>query len=139
MCWYFNLQLFWIGHQHVTVNRSQEHSTGTLFNSSSVLVVIDSTPEKKYGAPSCPHDKGTGALLISGERNWCNTVFRRKELVHNCSEEKETCALLFLGEGNRCATLMRRRKLVLNCFQEKGTGALLFSGEGSRCSTLLTF
>ena len=57
--------------------------------------------EKKSGAPSCLQEKGTGALLISGERNWCSTVIK----------EKETGAILLM-------------------FQEKGTGALLFSGEG---------
>ena len=120
----------------LSVDRSQEHSTGTL---GSVLVVIDCTQEKKSGAPSCPQEKGIGALLISGGRNWCTTIFRRRELVHNCFEEKETCALLFLGEGNECTTVIRKRKLVLYCFQVKGIGALLFSREGNRCSTLLTF
>ena len=79
-------------------------------------MVIDCTQEKKSGAPSSPQDKGAGALLISGEINWCNTVFRRRELVHNCYEEKETCALLFLEEGNRYTAVIRRRKLVLYCF-----------------------
>ena len=58
-------------------------------------MVIDCTQEKKSGAPSCPQDKGTGALLISGERNWCNTVS---------------------GEGNWCTTVLRRRKHVLYSF-----------------------
>ena len=30
-------------------------------------VVINYTQEKKSGAPSCPQEKGTGALLISGK------------------------------------------------------------------------
>ena len=70
--------------QHVTVS----------MNSGSVLVVINCTQEKKSGAPSYPQEKGTGALLISGERNWCSAVFRSRELVHYCSKEKETCAVI---------------------------------------------
>ena len=93
--------------QHVTVS----------MNSGSVLVVINCTQEKKSGAPSYPQEKGTGALLISGERNWCSTVFRSRELVHYCSQEKETCAILFSGE-----------KLVHYCSQEEETSALLFLG-----------
>ena len=47
----------------------------------------------------CFQEKGTGALLIAGEGNWCSTVFRRKALVHYCSQEKGTGALLIAGEG----------------------------------------
>ena len=39
----------------------------------------------------------TVAILFSGERNWCSTVLRRRELVHYCSQEKGTVALLFSG------------------------------------------
>ena len=53
----------------------------------------------------CSQEKGTGALLIAGEGNWCSTVFK----------EKDTGALLF----------SRMRKLVYYCSQEKKTGALL--------------
>ena len=61
--------------QLVTVDRSQEHSTGTVLDSRSVLVVINCTQEKKSGAPSCPQEKVTGALLFSGEGNWYSSVF----------------------------------------------------------------
>ena len=43
----------------------------------------------------CFQEKGSGALLFSGERNWCTTVLRRRELVHYCSQEKETSAYCF--------------------------------------------
>ena len=60
--------------------------------------------KKKSGAPSCLQEKGTGALLISGERNWCSTVFRRRKLVLYSFHEKGTGALsttvLMIGEGN---------------------------------------
>ena len=52
-------------------------------------------------------EKGTGALLFSGEGNRCSTAFRREQLYY-CFKDKETDALLF---------------------QEKGSGTLLFSGE----------
>ena len=78
--------------------------------------------------------------MILGERNWCSTDLRRRDLVFYCSQEnkngtlllsrkkkKETGALLFLGEENRCSTVFRRSDLVLNCSQEKETGALLLS------------
>ena len=58
-----------LGHQHVTVNSSQEHSTGTLLNSGGVLVVINCTQENKSGASSCSQEKGTDALPISEEGN----------------------------------------------------------------------
>ena len=82
----------------------------------------------------CFQKKGSGALLFSGEGNWCSTVlnkketgagcytvyvFRRMDLVLYFSQEKEYGALMF----------SRRRKLVLYCFLEKGTVVLLFSGE----------
>ena len=38
----------------------------TLLSSGSEVVVINCTQDKKYGAPSCPQEKGTGALMISG-------------------------------------------------------------------------
>ena len=69
------------GHQQFTVNRSLEHSTGTLSNSGSVLVVIKCTQENKSGDPSCPQEKVTGALLISIEGNWCSTDINRRKLV----------------------------------------------------------
>ena len=99
-------------------------------------------------------EKGTGALLFSGEGNWCSVVFRRRKLVVYSFQEKETGALsttvhrigegnrcstvlmrrkkvlyCFSGEGNWCSTVLRRRGKVLYCFQEKETGALQFSGE----------
>ena len=89
-------------------------------------MVIKFTQEKKSGAPSCPQEKETGALMISRERNWCSTVFMRRELVHSCSQEKETGAQLF----------SRRRELVHYCYQEKETGAILLSGEGNRYCTV---
>ena len=61
----------------------------------------------------CFQEKETGALLFSGEGNWCSTVFRRRELVLYCFQEKETGALMFSN----------RRKQVLYCSQEKETGA----------------
>ena len=46
-------------------------------------------------------DKGSGALLFSGERNLRSTayVFRRRGLVHYCSREKGDGAVLigFIG------------------------------------------
>ena len=60
--------------QQVTVHRCLEHSTGSLSNSGSVLVVMKCTQENKCGAPSCPQEKLTGALLFS----------RRRKLVHYC-------------------------------------------------------
>ena len=54
----------------------------------------------------CFQDKGSGAILFSGEGNWCTTVLK----------EKETGTILFLGEGNRCTTVLKRRKQVLYCF-----------------------
>ena len=49
----------------------------------------------------CSQEKETGALLFSGERNWCTTVFRKKKQVMYYSQEKETGALLLSGERNR--------------------------------------
>ena len=60
----------------------------------------------------CSQEKGKGALLFSGEGNWCSTVFRRREVVLYCFHKKETGALLFSGEGNRCSIVFRRKKLV---------------------------
>ena len=108
-------------------------------------MVINFTQEKKSGAPSCPQEKGTGALrsqeketgtlLFSGERHWCSTVFRRLELVHYCFQDKETGTLLFSGVGNWCytvpeerkwsTTVLKERKLVHYCSQEKKAGASL--------------
>ena len=70
----------------------------------------------------CFQKKRTGALLFSGEKNWCTTVIRRimKQLLY-CSQENEIGALLFSGEGIWCSTVLRRSKLV--------QGDLLFSGE----------
>ena len=62
------------------------------------MVINNFTQEKKSGAPSCPQEKETGAKLISGERKWFSTVFRRKELVLYCFQEKKTGALLLSGE-----------------------------------------
>ena len=47
----------------------------------------------------CSQEKGSGALLFSGERNRCTTVLKEKETgaVHYCSQEKEKGALLFSG------------------------------------------
>ena len=90
-------------------------------------MVIKCTQENKSGAPSCPQEKGTGALLTSRERNWCSTVFRRRDLVLYCSQENETGALMF----------SRKRKLVHYCYQEKETGNVLFLGERIWCSTVL--
>ena len=101
----------------VNTNRSREHNIGTVLNSGSVLVVINCTQENKYGAPSCPLEKGTGGLLISGERNWCNTVLK----------ENDTGALLISEEGNWCSTDLRRKKLVKYCSQ----------GERNWCTTVL--
>ena len=67
----------------------------------------------------CSQEKETGALLFSGEGNWCSTVFTIRYLVLYCSQEKETGALLF----------SRRRKQVHYCSKEKETGALLFLGK----------
>ena len=72
----------------------------------------------------CFKDKGTGDILISGEGNWCATVFKRKILVFYCFKEKGTGALLISGEENWCITVLRRRKQVLYRSQEKGNGAL---------------
>ena len=46
-------------------------------------MVINCTLENKSGAPRCPQlqEKGTGDILISGEGNWCSTVFKEKGLV----------------------------------------------------------
>ena len=66
------------GNQQFTVNRSLGHSTGTLSNSGSVLVVIKCTQKNKYGAPCCPQEKVTGALLISREGYWCSTDLKRR-------------------------------------------------------------
>ena len=85
-------------------------------------MVIKCAQEDKSGAPSCPQEKVTGALLMSIEGNWCSTVFRRRALVSYCSQEKETAVLL----------LLRRRKLVHNCYQEKKTDAVLVLGERNR-------
>ena len=94
--------------QHVIVNRSQEHSNGTLLNS------------------ECTGGDKLYSKLSTGEG----------KLVLYCFQEKGSGALLFSGEGNWCTTDLRRRKLVLYCFQEKGTGALLISGVGNWCSTV---
>ena len=79
----------------------------------------------------CFQEKETGALLFSGEGNWCSTVFRRRELVLYCFQEKETGALLFSN----------RRKMVFYCSQERETGTLSTTvykiEEGNRCSTVL--
>ena len=47
-----------------------------LSSTQSVLVVINCTQEKKFGASSCPQEKG----------NWCSTVFKRRDLVLYCSQ-----------------------------------------------------
>ena len=52
----------------------------------------------------CSREKENGALLFSGERNWCILIY--------------TGAILFLGEGN-C-------QLVHYCSQEKEAGAILY-------------
>ena len=67
---------------------SPEKETGTLLFSRIMKLVHN-----------CFQDKGSGALLFSGERNRCSTVFRRSEQVHYCSQKKETGALLFSEEG----------------------------------------
>ena len=54
----------------------------------------------------CYQEKGTGALLIAGEGNWCFTVSRKKKLEHYCSQ----------GEGHWCTNVLKEDK----------TGALLF-------------
>ena len=96
----------------------------------------------------CFQEKVTGALLFSGEVNWCSTDRRRRKLVLYCFQEKETGALQLFsrrrtlvyycsqGDGNWCTTVLSRRKQVLYCFrirehvhyfyQEEATGALLF-------------
>ena len=53
--------------------------------------------------------EGSGALLFSGEGNWCSTDRRRRDLVLYCFQERGTGALLFSGEGNWCSTDRRRR------------------------------
>ena len=63
----------------MTVNRSPEHSIGTLLNSGSLLVVINCSQDKKYGAPF--------SKLSTGEQNWGSNDLRIRELVHYCSQE----------------------------------------------------
>ena len=117
------------GHR-VTVNRSQEHSTGTLLNSEctggdklysgeEIWCSKLSTEEGKL-VLYCSQQKVIGAILISGEGNWHYTVFRRKELVHYCFHEKGTGAPLNAGEGNWCPTVFRRKKLEHYCSQGEG-------------------
>ena len=67
----------------------------------------------------CYQEKKTGALLFSGEGNWCTSVLRRRKQVFY--------SFNFLREGIWCYTVLRRKKLVLYCSQEKETGALRFS------------
>ena len=67
----------------------------------------------------CSQEKGSGALLFVGKRNWCTTVLR----------EKESGALMLSAEGNWCYTVFRiriwcsivfrRRKLVHYCYQRE--------------------
>ena len=94
-------------------------------NSGSVLVAINCTQEKKSCAPRCSQEKGTGALLFSGEGNRCSTVFRRGKKCTSVLKEKENGALLF----------SRRRKLVHYCYQEE-TSVLQFSGDGNWYTTV---
>ena len=86
--------------------------------------------ENKSGAPSCLQEKGTGALLISGERNWCSTVFRRRKLVLYSFNEKGTGALsitvLMIGEGTSVVLFSRERNRCTAVLKDKETGALLF-------------
>ena len=75
----------------------------------------------------CYQEKGTGALLLSGEGNRCSTVFGRKKQVHYCSQEKETGDLLFSRKGIWCSTVLTRKKLVHYCSE----------GEENWCTTVL--
>ena len=77
----------------------------------------------------CSQEKGKGALLFSGERNWCSTVFRRRNWCSTVLMRRKKVLYCFSGEVNWCSTVLRRRGKVLYCFQEKETGALHFSGE----------
>ena len=73
----------------------------------------------------CFQDKGSGALLFSGEGNWCTFVLKEKE--------PGALLLMFSGEGDWCSTVFRRRELMHSALlfsgYEKETGALLFLGE----------
>ena len=60
----------------------------------------------------------TGVLLISGDRNWCTNVIRRREL-----------GLLLFSRQGRCSSVFRRKEKELYCLQKKGPSAILFSGE----------
>ena len=75
----------------------------------------------------CFQEKGTGALLLLGEGNWCTFVLKKRKLVLDCSR----------GERNWCSTGLRSMKLLLYWPQEKEICALLFLGEVNWCSTNL--
>ena len=87
--------------QHVTVNRSQEYSTGTLLNSEctggdklysgeEIWCSKFPTGEGKL-VLYCSQEKGIGALLISGEGNWCYTFFYRE--AGTVYPARELCSL----------------------------------------------
>ena len=88
-------------------------------------------------------EKETGALLLSGEGNWCTTVLKEKKTdLHYCSWEKGTGSLLLSEEGIWCFTVLWRRAMGLYCTLENGSGAvpsLLVNSDESRQIFLVKF
>ena len=53
----------------------------------------------------CFQEKGSGALLFSGEGIWCTIVLSRRDLVHYCYQEKGTCTNMDTLLMRRCSNI----------------------------------
>ena len=101
-------------------------------------LVLYYSQEKESGALLFSGEGNWCTTVLSGERNWCTIVTRRRELVHNCYQEKETGATTVFRRRKLVLTVLRRRGLVLYFSREKGDEHVLYSGERKCCCTKFT-